>query len=457
MKKILLIALTFALLGCQKDIKEEYAIITGTITNKPLGELTINSYDRTFTKTLTPSEDGTFTDTLSMAKSSYVLFDGKTPVFLYVEPGYHLTINYDGLDFENSLEITGKGAEANNYLLAKSKSEKELLGNRFDTYLMDEEDFKAKFKAVKTSHEALLNSTQGLSENFKALEKNNINYGYLARINEYEGYHRYMTKNDTFKVSEGFLQDLDNLDYNNESDYLFSQDYKMLVTNHYQKLSAEHAEAASIENDIAFLNTLADLENSTIKNDLLFQLASNNMGYSKDVDAFYNLYLKHSTNEKNNAIIKENYLKLTLVAKGKPSPKFIDYENYKGGTTSLDDLKGKYVYIDVWATWCGPCKREIPYLKEVEKKFHNSNIEFVSVSIDKLTDRNKWKSMVADKQLGGMQLMADNDWNSAFVKGYQIQGIPRFILIDPQGNIVDPNAPRPSDPALETLLNSEPI
>ena len=81
----------------------------------------------------------------------------------------------------------------------------------------------------------------------------------------------------------------------------------------------------------------------------------------------------------------------TVLGKGKPSPKFEGYENFKGGTTSLDDLKGKYVYVDVWATWCGPCKREIPFLKEVEKAYHGKNIEFVSISIDKAKDHEAWK------------------------------------------------------------------
>ena len=65
--------------------------------------------------------------------------------------------------------------------------------------------------------------------------------------------------------------------------------------------------------------------------------------------------------------------------KGAPSPSFVDYENYNGGKTSLADLKGKYVYIDVWATWCGPCKAEIPSLKKIEKEYHGKNIAFVSV------------------------------------------------------------------------------
>ncbi len=60
--------------------------------------------------------------------------------------------------------------------------------------------------------------------------------------------------------------------------------------------------------------------------------------------------------------------------------------------------------------------------------------------------------MVAEKELGGIQLFADNDWNSEFVKNYKINGIPRFILIDPNGKVVTPDAPRPSDPKLVELF-----
>ena len=164
----------------------------------------------------------------------------------------------------------------------------------------------------------------------------------------------------------------------------------------------------------------------------------------KRVDGFTN-YISGSYEEK-------QYLK-TVLAKGEVSPKFVDYENYKGGTTSLDDLKGKYVYIDVWATWCGPCKAEIPFLKEVEKAYHDKNIAFLSVSIDEAKNHDKWKEMVADKELGGIQVFADNDWKSEFVQAYKINGIPRFILIDPAGNIVAADAPRPSSEELKSLLN----
>ena len=148
-----------------------------------------------------------------------------------------------------------------------------------------------------------------------------------------------------------------------------------------------------------------------------------------------------------------------LFAKGTVSPTFSNYENHKGGTTSLSDFKGKYVYIDIWATWCGPCKVEIPYLKKLESKYHDRNIEFISISVD--DDRrsgtmekahNAWKKMVTEKELTGVQLFTGNGWKADFVQDYKVNGIPRFILIAPDGTIVDADAPRPSSKKLIGLF-----
>jgi len=143
---------------------------------------------------------------------------------------------------------------------------------------------------------------------------------------------------------------------------------------------------------------------------------------------------------------------LTRLGKGKASPVFTDYENFKGGKTSLADLKGKYVYIDVWATWCAPCKAEIPSLKALEKEYAGKNIAFVSISVDKPEAYETWKKMVTDEQLGGVQLYADNNFESQFILDYGINAIPRFILIDPAGNIVDADVLRPSNPKLKELF-----
>lgn len=175
----------------------------------------------------------------------------------------------------------------------------------------------------------------------------------------------------------------------------------------------------------------------------------------KDLDSLINA-MDLRNDEMFFGYIESNYEKmhenLMRFAKGKVSPTFEKYENFNGGTTSLSDLKGKYVYIDVWATWCAPCKAEIPYLKALEKEYHNKNIQFVSISVDKPEAHEAWKQMVEKEELGGIQLFADENFESKFILDYGINAIPRFILIDPNGNIVDSDAERPSSPKLKELF-----
>ena len=163
--------------------------------------------------------------------------------------------------------------------------------------------------------------------------------------------------------------------------------------------------------------------------------------------------------------LRKNYAKnhadIVNLAKGKISPKFFNYENYNGGKTSLDDFKGKFVYIDVWATWCGPCKREIPQLKRIIKKYKEQDIVFISISVDngrgykndKVKAKEAWRKMIKEKGMSGVQLYADKAWNSSFIKEYNIRSIPRFILIDKEGAIINAKAPRPSSSNLEKILN----
>ena len=91
-------------------------------------------------------------------------------------------------------------------------------------------------------------------------------------------------------------------------------------------------------------------------------------------------------------------------------------------------------------------------MKEIEEEYSGKNIYFVSTSIDRAKDHDTWVDMVNEKELSGVQLMADKDWKSDFVVDYAIEGIPRFILVDPDGNIVSADAPRPSDPGLKELF-----
>lgn len=109
--------------------------------------------------------------------------------------------------------------------------------------------------------------------------------------------------------------------------------------------------------------------------------------------------------------------------------------------------------VDVWATWCGPCRKELPHLKLLEKEMKGKDIVFIGVSLDEAKNHAKWKQFLKDEQLPGIQLFAGS--NSKIAKDYKIKGIPRFMVFDRQGKVIEANAPRPSDPALKALLQQE--
>ena len=137
---------------------------------------------------------------------------------------------------------------------------------------------------------------------------------------------------------------------------------------------------------------------------------------------------------------------------GDPAINF-SYPDIDSNIISLSDFKGSYVYVDVWATWCGPCKYEIPFLAELEKDYHNANIVFMSVSIDKEDKRQVWIDMIQEYNMKGVQLIATDAWQSQICQDYAINGIPRFMLFDMNGNVISLNAPRRSSESIRETLD----
>lgn len=175
---------------------------------------------------------------------------------------------------------------------------------------------------------------------------------------------------------------------------------------------------------------------------------------------FNEQFLRNMRNEKIYELQRKKFLEVKVLrdrmAVGQPSPEFTNYQNYKGGNNSLSDYKGKYVYIDLWATWCKPCIAQFPAQKELEKDYHGKNITFIGIATDddrtaRSWDkaRKLWKDAVKKYDLGGVQLFAGD---KEFTTAYSVGTIPRYILIDPKGVIVNNNAPRPSDPKLRQLF-----
>lgn len=141
------------------------------------------------------------------------------------------------------------------------------------------------------------------------------------------------------------------------------------------------------------------------------------------------------------AAFNEVWANSNVLTAGRPSPDFA-FTDIEGNTVTLKDLRGRYVYIDIWATWCVPCRNELPHLQKLEETFKGLNIAFVSLSCDQ--DKAKWEKTVKDEKMGGIQLWGDQD--NEFLRKYRVQTIPRFIFIDPEGRIVNPDMTRPSDP-----------
>lgn len=440
------------MVSCKTEKKVDYALLSGKITN-PNGPMVVITKDRTKVKQINVAKDGTFKDTISNAKGYYTLSDGRESTPIYLENGFDINVTLDTKEFDETITYIGKGEKANNFL-AQLFLDGEKLGSAKDLYALEEADFLKKVDAYKENAEKKLKE---LSGDFVALEKKALNYDYIVKLNQYEGYHKYLTKNKEFKVSDNFPDVLKGIDLNNEEDFKNYDSYKQLVSNaFFEKVNKEMTETKKSIQEVAVKNVKA-MKDGAIKNSFVATLASLVRDGSEDSKKVYDAIMELSNDEALKTSLKKRMATLQNLAKGKASPTFENYENYKGGTSSLKDFKGKFVYVDVWATWCGPCKAEIPHLKKVEKQYHHKNIVFVSISVDKENQKEAWKTMIKDKNMGGVQLFADKDWKSDFVQGYGINGIPRFILIDPKGNIVSSDAPRPSDPKLIELFKENGI
>ena len=170
-----------------------------------------------------------------------------------------------------------------------------------------------------------------------------------------------------------------------------------------------------------------------------------------DLTSFIRTLERVSKDEKLIASVKKYAAQYEHLYAGRIAPD-AEFYDAAGNVSKLSDYRGKVVYIDTWATWCGPCKREIPFLKTLEEANHGKNIQFISVSTDK--DVGAWKAFIAKESMSGLQLHQSQEMEKTISYLYGVNSIPRFILIDEDGKIVSADAPRPSSGAeIQTLLD----
>ncbi len=375
-----------------------------------------------------------------------ILFNQKTntQIPVYLENNKKNSIIIDSIS-NNQLffHYNGENSEINNYNLKNSSFQEKIFQEKVASGMNgDFTSFKKLIKEAINIRKKELDSVN--DEEFKKIENITIDYISKNLILIY-GFRESMTKRNSFdSLNSEILEVINSKPIENE-DFLKSSGYK----NYLSMMS--------------LINFLRDNQNSTnsvyehmiyteqyFKNPKIISALAENLvpiyfqyNQNNDKDAFVkdfiNKYLKNSNS-------KEFYLEKiktrNKLSKGTIAPSFSGID-INGTEISINDLKGKFLVIDVWATWCGPCKKESPHFKKLAEQYKdNDKIEFISISIDK--NKKDWEDSIERDQPEYLSLWAKNDFESELAVNYQINAIPYFIIIDPNGKIAIDNVDRPS-------------
>lgn len=386
----------------------------------------------------------------------YQLLLGYQTINVFLEPGDRVTFTSDYRNLANT-KFDGDHALENNYLVAYEKSKAESLTQDFKTlYSLDQNEF---LKKIEERTQKIIQHQQNFqkenaafSQTFGEALSEDISYDAAIMKLNYPTYFSYYNPDSTLTLSDTYDSFLQNLTPDKESNLLIPSFRNFLPL--YLSFEAEQDTTHMDKTDTykKFQVVSKNLTQKSIKEIAYYELLkeaiqSEPNGAAEVMADYTNL----QTNPSYNQEISNLFNTLRHLIKGNPAPEW-KYLDSKNKEVSLSSFKNKVVYIDVWATWCGPCLRELPHLEKLQEYYSNSkDIVFVSISIDQ--DKNAWAAMLKDKQMKGTQLIADNAWSSKIVSDYRINGIPRFMIIGRDGNIVDANALRPSSKKLISILD----
>ncbi len=365
---------------------------------------------------------------------------------MYLSEGKDIELSFDLKKRGKDMEVKCDDGGINEYLL-KSVMEPAIVN---DDYKLEESAFIKKVDNLIGDKVKELDS-KSFSKKFKKLHKTNIIYNVATSMGIYPVYHAWYSGNKNYTPSSTYYGKLKSFVKKGAKESKRSA-YRNFMNAAVEVLASEGVSAEKpIEKVTLSARYAANLKDKSLKEELIYNYTNTHIS-KNGVDGAEELLDIFRANVKDAEKVKtiETWVtKWSVLAKGQPSPKF-NYKDINGKMVSLDDLKGKYVYIDCWATWCGPCRGEIPHLKKLEEDYHGKNIHFVSISCD--SNKAAWENKVKNEGLGGIQLIIGRD--RSFMDAYMVTGIPRFILIDKEGNVYDADAPRPSDPSIRKIFDS---
>ncbi|MBX7173826.1 MAG: TlpA family protein disulfide reductase [Pyrinomonadaceae bacterium] len=379
-----------------------------------------------------PDPNGNFQITFKLASPNYFRL-GRN--ILYLSPGDDLTVK---VDQKNPMvgDFKGKGSQANMFLRAtpfpKAGSYMEAGKNAKPT-AKETIDYIFAAAALRKKE---LDELKGVTAEFKRLEAarikaDTINSFLDGRIPVY----RPKIPADALKVYETEYQKLSEEAINQINKNFVDFSLMKLVV--YRDIADDLTKFSTNQTDIQKINdwkrasSLVNSMNSiTDKNEL--------KKFSAEIATIKTPQYKNALQQRLDGLLK--------FGKGDTAVDFTAVD-LKGNPINLASLKGKVIYLDLWATWCGPCLQEMPFLEKLKEKYKdNNNIAFVSLSID--DDTAGWKTNVDKRKAEGFQWLISRNK----LINYDIVGIPRTIIIDRSFKIANLNAPVPSSKDTEKII-----
>ncbi len=452
----------------EKKYEDSTAVITGKIIGKRDRKIKlrkkVNNLSYAKSKSFkVDKEDNTFKGEVVLHESGYyILYYRSKKYSIYLTPGDQLDVTFDS-DSPNGISYAGNNAAINTYLAQKENYDKDISLSKRSLYKMEYRGFIDSIDEERASKEEFLWSfikdIEDVPSRFVGYELADIQFEWANQQLSYYNTHLNYNPSDfesLDKFSYKFTKKLDlkndlllNLD--NFSDFI--DDYLAVKTSsEIYQLGGDPLSGYVITEKHRIMYDKVDelFKGKEIRSYMKTQIVSDLIGEdgTPTMNPVILKFRKDVENEDYREMIDDKYVKYAMIDNGSIAPDF-EGVTIDGRVIKLSDFEGKYVYVDVWATWCGPCKHELPYFDQLKQEYSGRNIEFLSVSIDK--SRFAWEEMVRNKNMQGNQLFVHGDWGSDFALFYDVKAVPQFILIDPEGQIIDITARHPSGRIREDL------